>query len=245
MGSRPGQGIVQFDRNAHVVAELIRARTVRSPKNILVVGCGTGREAAQLAVSLDAHVTGIDTQPRWDPAAAAVAHLRYGDALALDFADGSFDLVYSYHALEHIPNFRRALREMKRVLAADGCYFVGTPNRHRLVGYLGSQNTSVRNKILWNAMDWKARLRGKFRNEFGAHAGFTRSELQDELSDAIGPAVNMTLPYYLARYARKATYVRLLDRLWLSSALFPAVYFFGENAVAQRECSFRQVHVQV
>src|SRR6185369_15107300 len=103
----------------------------------------------------------------WDPAAAVVAKLQWGVATALEFPDGWFDLVYSYHALEHIPDFRRALSEMKRVLADDGRYFVGTPNRQRLIGYLGSQNTSIRKKILWNASDWSARMRGKFRNEFG------------------------------------------------------------------------------
>jgi SAM-dependent methyltransferase len=218
---------MQFDRNTRVVAELILANMTRRPRRVLVVGCGTGREAAQLAVTLGAEVIGIDIKPRWDRAAAAVAKLQYGDATALEFPDRSFDLVYSYHALEHIPDFRRALSEMRRVLVDDGCYFVGTPNRQRLIGYLGSQNTSLRKKILWNASDWNARLRGKFRNEFGAHAGFTRTELQSELSGAIGPATNVTLLYYLSLYARKASYVRLLDRLRLSSLLFPAIYFVG------------------
>jgi SAM-dependent methyltransferase len=196
------------------------------PKRVLVVGCGSGREAAELAVALDADVTGIDLQTRWDPAAETVAKLQYGDATALDFPDRKFDLVYSYHALEHIPDFRRALSEMKRVLADDGCYFIGTPNRHRLIGYIGSQSTLL-NKIRWNATDWKARLRGRFRNEFGAHAGFSRAELQHELSGAIGPAKNVTLVYYVSLYARKASYVRLLHRLRLSSLLFPAIYFIG------------------
>lgn len=226
---------MQFDRNSYIVAGLIRASIGKPPKRVLVVGCGTGREAAQLAVTLGAEVIGIDIHPRWDPAAGAVAKLQYGDATALDFSDGTFDLVYSYHALEHIPDFRRALREMRRVLADDGHYFVGTPNRQRIIGYLGSQNTSLRKKILWNASDWSARLCGKFRNECGAHAGFTRRELQSELSGAIGPATNMTMSYYLSLYARKATYVRLLDRLRLSSLLFPAIYFLGGPDSATRK----------
>ena len=220
---------MNFDRNSRVVAELIRASVRTPPKRVLVVGCGTGREAAQLAVTLGAEVIGIDLHPRWDPAAAAVAKLQYGDATALEFPDGSFDLVYSYHALEHMSDFRAALREMKRVLADDGHYFVGTPNRHRVIGYLGSQNTPLRKKILWNASDWGARLRGRFRNEFGAHAGFTRSELQSALSAAIGPATNVTLRYYLALYARKTMFVRLLHRLRLSTLVFPAIYFVGEK----------------
>lgn len=226
---------MQPDRNTRlvpIVVNIIRRNMTRMPKRVLVVGCGSGREAAELAVALGADVTGIDIQTRWDPAAAAVAKLQYGDATALEFPDRKFDLVYSYHALEHIPDFRRALSEMKRVLADDGCYFIGTPNRHRLIGYLGSQSTLL-NKLRWNATDWKDRLRGRFRNEFGAHAGFTRTELQDELSGAIGPATNVTLVYYVSLYARKATYVRLLHRLRLSSLLFPAVYFIGAKHDSQ------------
>lgn len=213
-------------RLVRIIADLIRANMARPPKRVLVVGCGSGREAAELALALGAEVTGIDIETRWDPASAAIASLQYGDATNLEFPDRSFDLVYSYHALEHIPDYRRALGEMKRVLAEDGCYFIGTPNRHRLVGYIGSQNTLL-NKLRWNATDWKARLQGRFRNELGAHAGFTRSELEAELSGGIGPATNVTLPYYLSVYSRKASYVRLLDRLRLSSLLFPAIYFIG------------------
>jgi SAM-dependent methyltransferase len=218
-----------IDYKAGIVANLIRANVAKPPTRVLVVGCGTGREAAQLATALSAEVTGIDIAPRFDPAAAAIATLRQGDATAMDFPDGAFDLVYSYHALEHIPDFRRALREMRRVLAKDGSYFIGTPNRSRIVGYLGSEGTSLRKKILWNANDWSARLRGKFRNEYGAHAGYTRTELQNELSAAIGPAKNLTLPYYLAVYAGKARYVRLLDGMGISSLLFPAIYFIGRR----------------
>jgi len=234
-----------IDYKAGIVANLIRANVAKPPTRVLVVGCGTGREAAQLAIALGADVTGIDIAPRFDPAAGAIATLRQGDATAMDFPDGAFDLVYSYHALEHIPDFRRALREMRRVLAKDGSYFIGTPNRSRVVGYLGSEGTSLRKKLLWNANDWSARLRGKFRNEYGAHAGYTRTELQNELSAAIGPAKNLTLPYYLAVYAGKARYVRLLDQLGVSSLLFPAIYFIGRRGVTtSAEIVSREVAVQ-
>lgn len=224
-----------FDRKTALLAELIRAHFGKAPARILVVGCGNGREAAQLALSLKCEVTGIDLQSKFDPAAAAVATLRQGDATALDFPDNSFDFVYSFHALEHIPDFRRALREMHRVLTKDGAYCVGTPNRERLVGYLGSKGASWRQKWQWNVIDWRARLRGRFRNEFGAHAGFTSEELQHELTDLIGPAVSVTLPYYLSVYARRKTYVALLDRLHLSRRLLPAVYFVGNRrAIAQQ-----------
>jgi SAM-dependent methyltransferase len=235
---------VQFDRKTVVVADLIRSQLGVTPSRILVVGCGTGREAAQLAVSFNASVVGIDIEPRFDNAAGQVATLQRGDATALDFPDGAFDFVYSYHALEHIPDFRRALSEMRRVLTKGGSYCIGTPNRHRLVGYLGSDNATLRDKFRWNALDWKARLRGRFRNEFGEHAGFTRTELERELNAGLGPATNVTLPYYLTLYSRRKQFVRMLDRLHVSTLLFPAIYFVGRRAEA-RVAGVARAHSQV
>jgi SAM-dependent methyltransferase len=222
--------IVLFDRKTALVADIICKLFGWTPSRVLVVGCGTGREAAQLALSWNAQVTGIDLAPRFDPNAARCATLLHGDATALDFPDGAFDFVYSYHALEHIPQYRRALHEMQRVLAKDGRYCIGTPNRQRLVGYLGSENVTLGDKLRWNLVDWKARLRGKFRNEFGAHAGFTRSELRRELTEALGPAVDITTSYYLRVYAQKQKYVQWLETFRLASLLFPAVYFAGHRS---------------
>jgi ubiquinone/menaquinone biosynthesis C-methylase UbiE len=42
------------------------------------------------------------------------------DAEALEFADGSFDLVYSHGVLHHTPDARAAVREIRRVLAPAG-----------------------------------------------------------------------------------------------------------------------------
>ncbi len=92
---------------------------VRNPR-LLVVGCGRGIEAAVLAQDLAAEVTGIDLDTRFDPEAARHARLMYGDATALVFEDESFDIVYSYHALEHIPDYHKALDEMHRVLRGGG-----------------------------------------------------------------------------------------------------------------------------
>jgi SAM-dependent methyltransferase len=217
------------DRKTAIIAELIRNRFARAPTRILVVGCGTGREAAQLARSFRARVVGIDLEPQFDTVAACEAQLQRGDATALDFPDSAFDFIYSYHALEHIPDYRRALAEMRRVLAPDGGYCIGTPNRQRVIGYLGSVNADWRDKIRWNALDWSARLRGRFRNEYGAHAGFTRRELRDELTAGLGPAQDVTLPYYTSLYARRATLVRRLEATGLAKHLLPSVYFVGKR----------------
>lgn len=78
--------------------------------------------------------------------------------------------------IEHVPCPEKSIAERARVLKPGGYLYCGTPNRSRLIGYIGSRAT-LQEKIRWNLADWKMRLKGKFRNEHGAHAGFTEAEL--------------------------------------------------------------------
>lgn len=45
----------------------------------------------------------------------------------LPFDDNSVDLIFSYHTLEHVPNFLFALSEIHRVLKHGGLFLVGLP----------------------------------------------------------------------------------------------------------------------
>jgi SAM-dependent methyltransferase len=45
----------------------------------------------------------------------------------LPFDDGSVDLIFSYHTLEHVPDHLFALGEMHRVLKHDGTLLLGLP----------------------------------------------------------------------------------------------------------------------
>jgi ubiquinone/menaquinone biosynthesis C-methylase UbiE len=215
------------DPKTSLLADMVQDRQDIVSLKLLVVGCGEGNEAAVLAQRLGATVTGIDIVSHFDPRAAVLVDLREGDATRMEFDDESFNFIYSFHALEHIGDYRAALREMHRVLKPGGGYLIGTPNRSRLIGYLGSKNTSVADKVLWNMADWKAKLSGKFRNELGAHAGYTLSELQAELEKVFACADNITSEYYLRLYASWRPLIFLLCRTGLWQQLFPAIYFYG------------------
>jgi ubiquinone/menaquinone biosynthesis C-methylase UbiE len=210
------------------IADVIRRRHPAGISKMLVVGCGDGREAHALADALRCEVTGIDLRDQFDPQAAAGVRLQTADATALPFATDTFDFIYSYHVLEHIPRYRDALSEMNRVLTKGGGLWIGTPNRARLVGYIGSK-VPLRKAIKWNAADWKARLRGRFRNELGAHAGFTLRELGGELRAVFSHIDDATLDYYLAIYPQRARTVRLLHSSGLGTYAFPSVYFVGQK----------------
>jgi SAM-dependent methyltransferase len=214
-----------------LLASLMTQRLGRPVKRLLVVGCGDRDETLDLGRSLNCDIVGVDIVIKDKQQLAPNITLQYGDAHALPFPSGHFDFVFSYHALEHMTSPELALSEMRRVLAPGGAYCIGTPNRDRLIGYLGSAGCGWRKKLRMNVADWKAQLLGEFRNEFGAHAGFTRAELAEMLSAAFGGSpISLTRDYYLVIYPRQALVVRCLELLGLGRFLLPSAYYCGTVA---------------
>jgi len=93
---------------------------------VLEIGCGLGTDGAQFAKA-GADYTGVDLTD----AAVQLAQRRFelfqlpgtfqaADAEKLDFADNSFDLVYSHGVLHHTPDTAGAIREAYRVLKPGG-----------------------------------------------------------------------------------------------------------------------------
>jgi ubiquinone/menaquinone biosynthesis C-methylase UbiE len=191
----------------------------------LVVGCGSGEEARELSTRFNCDVDGIDL---WDAYFEVTdndrVRLHVMDAANMSFPDATFDLLYSFHALEHIEELDAALREMRRVLKPGAVVFIGTPNKSRALGYVGSA-TSLKMKLIWNLQDLKMRARGRWENKYGAHAGFTARELQRLVASTFGPAVDVSLDYYLKLYAKRATLIRLMHKTGLHEFLFTAVFF--------------------
>jgi ubiquinone/menaquinone biosynthesis C-methylase UbiE len=217
------------DTKTEKVARLVEVFHGRPISNLLVVGCGTGLEAAILAERLGARVTGIDLEDRFDERAKQIADLRTGDAMALEFDDRSFDFIFSYHALEHISDPEKALKEMYRVMKPDAGFWIGTPNKERLVGYIGGKDTSFREKIDWNIMDWKARLARKFENKFGAHAGYTSKELHTLLSSVFSTVDERTTDYFSTIYSHRNGMIKAIEASRMSHRIYPSVYFSGRR----------------
>ena len=217
------------DTKTEKVAQIIREIHQAEIKKLLVVGCGSGLEAAILAQQLKTEVFGIDIEDDFDEQAQKFAKLQTGDAMNLSFDDESFDFVFSYHALEHIENPNKALREIHRVLKKGGGFWIGTPNKSRIVGYIGGKKTSVSQKVKWNLIDWRAKITGKFENKFGAHAGFTAVELHALLTKVFPTVRNETRNYFLKVYENHSSLVKAIIASGLSQFIFPSVYFSGRK----------------
>jgi SAM-dependent methyltransferase len=213
---------VSFAFEARFFRELLDQVGV-SPRRVLVVGCGAGVEVAHLARETGARVVGVDLDVDARQRGPRVDLVR-ADARRLPFRSGAFDAVYCYHVLEHVPGPEAAVAESRRVLAAEGLGYFGTPNKSRLVGYLGGRATAWQ-KLVWNLTDYGQRLAGRWDNARGAHAGFTGAELEALLAAAYPRVESVSLGYYLGKYPRLAAPWRAAFRLGLARYLAPSVYF--------------------
>ena len=91
---------------------------------VLDLGCGVGHSFRELApresVGLDRDETALRGQAR----ETVVADMR-----AIPFVAGSFASVLSVQSIEHVPDPRKVLKEVARVLEPDGTAIFVTPNR--------------------------------------------------------------------------------------------------------------------
>ena len=123
-------------RNPWVAQVMRERRPEMAPARVLDIGCGAGFLTNALA--REGHdVSGLDASPA--SLAVAATHdptrsVRYveGDALALPFADASFDVVCAMDFLEHVEEPARVVAEAARVLAPGGLFFFHTFDRNPL-----------------------------------------------------------------------------------------------------------------
>lgn len=108
-------------------------------KEVLEVGCGVGMDSAEFARN-GASVCAVDltedaialTKMTAHQAGVNVDVLR-GSGTNLPFARDSFDAVYSYGVLHHIPNVNKALAEICRVLRPNGTVLAMVYHRDSLL----------------------------------------------------------------------------------------------------------------
>jgi SAM-dependent methyltransferase len=109
--------------------ELARLAAIGPGKSVLDVGGGLGGPARTLANEFGCTVTVLDLTEAFCRAGqdltarvglADRVRFRHGDALAMPFGDGTFDLVWTQHSSMNIPDKDGLYREIHRVLRPGG-----------------------------------------------------------------------------------------------------------------------------
>jgi len=96
---------------------------------VLDAGCGTGGMLDLYGAWPDAEATGLDFYPDALGFSRGRGHRRLagGDLMLLPFRSCSFDVVSALDVIEHVPDDRRALQEISRVLRPGGILVASVP----------------------------------------------------------------------------------------------------------------------
>jgi SAM-dependent methyltransferase len=166
-----------------VLRASIDSLELASPCRILDAGCGSGRTLDELADYGDA--CGVDVSQAAVDATRSRGHQAHpGSVTALPFADATFDLVTCLDVVEHTPDDRRTLAELRRVTRPGGALLLTVPAH----------------PMLWSAHD-EANLH---------YRRYTRGSLHDAAVDTDWEIAANT--YFNAALLAPATVVRLARR---------------------------------
>ena len=119
-----------FKNHWSLFNKLIRSSCFNGGKRVLEVGCGRGSlscyfsDAGYDCTLLDISKSIIDVARKIFEANNLKAAFKVGDAAALPFGEGSFDIVFSIGLLEHFEDIEPPIQEQVRVLS-NGGLFIG------------------------------------------------------------------------------------------------------------------------
>jgi 2-polyprenyl-3-methyl-5-hydroxy-6-metoxy-1,4-benzoquinol methylase len=144
---------LEFEKNRLTVIEHLVPKA-RGSSRALDVGCAIG-VFTNLLYQKGYEALGIDTNEEL----VTFAKNRYThctfklmNALYLEIAPSTFDLVLALEIIEHLADPYRFIRNIHQALKEDGVILLSTPNRLSLEGARGAVMKKVAN-INWNAWD--------------------------------------------------------------------------------------------
>lgn len=123
---------------------------LKAHEHLLDIGCGTGLPAVRMSQHRGGRVTGVNVSKEHLARAEATAgshgvsdrvSFRYGNAMALDFPDETFNAAMAIDVWAHLSDRQKAFHETARVLAPGGHFMMseftvrGTPSDEQLAAY--------------------------------------------------------------------------------------------------------------
>ncbi len=179
-----------------LVAAVAAPLNLRAGERVCDVGCGYGAAALLLAKAFGVHVTGMTLSPRQAASSDEVPNvdLLYGDFLENEFHSAEFDAAILIESIEHFPDSRRVINEVRRILRPGG--------RVAMTAWLKPRaHSSFAKSTVFESLERHARIHG-FTDERVLRAdleiaGFTDIGMLD-----ITREVASTWPHIAAGYSR-------------------------------------------
>ena len=108
------------------IKELRRLSSLSVGLKVLEIGCGNGRGTRLIKKYFNpSEIQAIDLDPKMIDIAVRnnkdkKITFSVGDATKLPYKDNSFDAIFDFAIIHHIPNWKNCLSELKRVLKPGG-----------------------------------------------------------------------------------------------------------------------------
>ncbi len=128
--------VPEFHKNTLTYAEHLTrylcAEKLVKGKTVLDIACGSGYGTQLLARSAK-QVYGVDvdkTSVQYADETYGARNIKYmvGDGVAIPLDDASVDVIVTFETIEHIQDYKKFIKEVKRVLKPDGLALISTPN---------------------------------------------------------------------------------------------------------------------
>ncbi|MHB8694095.1 MAG: class I SAM-dependent methyltransferase [Solirubrobacteraceae bacterium] len=217
--------------------ELLSSAAPGAPARALDVGCGTGFLALRLA-ELGHTVTGVDFSPQMierarDKADRAGLEIdfRVSDAVALDSAEETYDLLVARHVIWNLPDPERAVAEWLRVLRPGG--------RLLLIEGRWADNEALqrslarpRSRLLARAIDAAAAIVRRTGRSPAKLLSWKYGRIEAQLPFSGGPSSERLADFLRANSVEEVSVRSLTDPvLWGESPEFPRYLVTGTRSI--------------
>jgi len=115
-----------FIQEGYELPILRKMVSIQNPESVLEIGCGNGTGTRLInkyfhpekitAIDLDEKMIHIAQKTN---RSGNISFMKM-DASKLNFPDNTFDAIFNFGIIHHIPNWKACLQELKRVLKKDG-----------------------------------------------------------------------------------------------------------------------------
>ncbi len=172
---------------------MFRGKAPLAGKRVLEIGCGRGVGVEILFRLGAAHVTAFDLDPRMiERAQKRLArhsdrvNLSVGDVEAIAAPDAAFDAVVDYGILHHVPDWRKGIGEVARVLKSGGTFHFEEPLSAMLEGLLIASKLDHPQSARFSASEFRGALEAAgLRIIHWQQIGQAAQAFLDEINEAV------------------------------------------------------------